>query len=206
MNKTRNKIILTLCIVVIISSVILGAFRIYEHREREAERRISETYLRVNILQHAPYNSYPTARLDGRYRPLTEYITFSSSEWGICVPTYLFLKFYERETGNTFTYEALIDYFSQEFEPDGSLRLYNNGNHPEIQALVEWRWELGSWQEFGEYLGRIGDIFTVYQFSNESFSGILLHHLSPQMLDALARAEADPDYVLDLTSLQRAGY
>jgi len=30
--------------------------------------------------------------------------------------------------------------------------------------------------------------------------------LSPQMLDALARAEADPDYVLDLTSLQRAGY
>ena len=143
MRNTRKKIIFILCAVIVISGVVFGAFRIHEHREREAEGKIMATYQRVNILHYAPYNSGPMP-VDRAYRPFTEYITFGSDRWGICVPTYLFLKFYERETGNTLAYETLIDYFSQEFEPDGSLRLYNNGNHPEIQALVEWRWELGS--------------------------------------------------------------
>ena len=103
-------------------------------------------------------------------------------------------------------YEIVIDYFSEEFEPDGSLRLYNNGKHPEIQALVEWRWERGSWTDFALYMQRIGDILSEYRTANEDVEIPRINELSPQMLDALVRAEADPDYVLDLTSILEAGY
>ena len=34
------------------------------------------------------------------------------------------------------------EFFANEFEPDGSLRLDNNGRHPEIREFVDWvfRW------------------------------------------------------------------
>ncbi|MCL2594737.1 MAG: hypothetical protein FWD83_04370 [Promicromonosporaceae bacterium] len=36
------------------------------------------------------------------------------------------------------TYDTLIDYFSEEFESDGSLRLWVNGRHPEMAAFMLW--------------------------------------------------------------------
>ena len=212
MSKARKKALLVLCIAVFLSSAVFGVLRIRINIEREAERvaerRIMETYERVNLLQYAPFNS-GTSFVDLQYRPFRT-ISPERNRFGICVSTYLFLKFYERETGNTISYEALMDYFSQEFEPDGSLRLYNNGNHPEIQALVEWRWGFGaSWREFGIYFDRIMDVYGDYCRTHEEAGFIFDSRwgtLSPKMLDSLARAEADPDYVLDLTSLQQAGY
>jgi len=139
-----------------------------------------------------------------------EYSEFRElNEFGIQVRAYLFLKKYELETGNTLSFDTVLDYFSQEFESDGSLRLYNNGRHPEMQAFVEWMWEgmrLRDMITFVDYLHF--NIYTNYFFENkdEGFQDQVFHRFSPQMLDALVRAYTDPDYVLDLTSLQQAGY
>ena len=206
MKKHGKASFFVICLIVI----LLGTIIIYEYVQKSVsvEEKIMESYLRVNILHYAPYNTGGGGHLDRQYRPFRE-ITPERNEFGICVSTYLFLKFYERETENKVSYETLTDYFAQEFEPDGSLRLYNNGKHPEMQSLVEWRMELGSWEKFGEYLNnRILDIYSAYIRDHEDAGFIFQswHALSPQMLDALARAEADPDYVLDLTGLQQAGY
>jgi len=144
----------------------------------------------------------------GMYRPLRE-IDPEKNSWGLNVDVYLYLRFYERETGIVLSYDLVVDYFSEEFEADGSLRLYNNGKHPEMQAFVEWMWE-GRWQdEVRDYILQIELIYSEYTFprrEDPNFTRQIFYQLSPQMLDALARAEADPDYVLDLTSIQQAGY
>ena len=113
----------------------------------------------------------------------------------------------------------MIDYFSSEFEPDGTRRLYNNGHHPEMEAFVTWMWEgrrgiqLDYWGrnhngELDEYIRTLKDMYSSYFHAHRDngFTSVSFSHLSSQMLDAFARAEADPDYELDLTSLQEAGY
>jgi len=179
------------------------------------------------------------------------------NDFGIDARMYLHLIWYERETGNVLPFEMVVDYFSQEFEPDGSPRLYNNGNHPEVEAFVNWMWEEdpypyvcnrlderhGNWEcrqrgadsfwgpgpqnhrwcEFWALDFRIWYVGQTYirnqrQFNREQrqlygheieldeFVHPHFFQLSPQMLRAFARAEADPNYPLDLTGLQRAGY
>jgi len=221
MNKIKIKLIVLICVVII----IVGAVFTYQHivRQREIAReivveqeRIADAYWRVNSAF-----SWDSSRLQWldwdemeRYSPL---VLAEHNLFGICTNTYLILKLYYRETGIILTYETVADYFSQEFEPDGSLRLYNNGKHPEIQAYVEWIREGRSqdqliiWGEFGQrgvYWRRIWGIYTEYVLahSDAGFIEQRFVELSPQMLDALARAELDPDYVLDLTSIQQAGY
>jgi len=104
-----------------------------------------------------------------------------------------------------------VDYYSEEFEPDGSLRLYNNGKHPEIEAFVTWMWEGRRREEARDFVVRLRDLLGEYTFAridegNENWGYPSFGQLSPQMYDALARADADPDYVLDLVSIRLAGY
>ncbi|MCL2594738.1 MAG: hypothetical protein FWD83_04375 [Promicromonosporaceae bacterium] len=40
--------------------------------------------------------------------------------------------------GTGLTYEILEEYFAHEFEPDGTLRLWVNGRHPEMEAFILW--------------------------------------------------------------------
>ena len=149
-----------------------------------------------------------------------KYIPLNLNSYGINVFAYLNLRFYYRETGVYLPWSIVKDYFSEEFEQAGERRLYNNGRHPEIEDFVTWMWEerkggggrssggAGIVGEAVEYQDEIERIYTVYFFENRDngFETRSLTEFSPQMLDALARAEADPDYELDLTSLQEAGY
>jgi len=217
MNKYKKKLIAIICIVVI----IIGAIFIYQHVERQREiaieqQQIRSAYFRLNVA--FSWDSYWLQWRDSdsmwNYIPL-ELVEYNPFE--VCANTYLLLRLYYRETGITLAYEIVADYFLQEFEPDGSLRLYNNGKHPEIQAYVEWVWEgrrqdhsivSGEFGQNGQYWRRIWGIYTEYALahSDAGFIEQRFFELSPQMLDALARAELDPDYVLDLTSIQQAGY
>ena len=119
----------------------------------------------------------------------------------------------KHRSGVYLSYETLVDYFSEEFEPDGTRRLYNNGHHLEIEAFVNWMRDEPRITELEdhqvrEYERSLNNIYRRYVRTHreEGFESQLFQELSPQMYDALARAEADPDYVLDLTSLQQAGY
>jgi len=211
MKKTKKKIIIIVGIIIALALFVI--IRINNHiiTQREAEREVEiameleatirETYWRVNsAFGMTVYRAF-------EYRPLTE---LNRNRFGINTWSYLHLKRYELETGMVLSYELVADYFSEEFEPDGSLRLYNNGYHPEIQAFVEWVWEVPIDQRLREmdefHLAGIVYILFNYRKANEEFPDIRTVDMSPKMLDALVRAYADPDYELDLTSLLEAGY
>jgi len=211
MSKIKKRLLLIFCASLVAFGVIFGAFRIHEHRGREAEMEIAETYARFHYAVGWGTGSAALVPELGTYMCPTDW--GRQNRFGIDVGIYLNIKFYEHESGNTLSYETLMDYFAEEFEPDGSLRLYNNGKHPELQAFVEWRWE--SRQQPRTHRSQV-DIqllmsarYQDYGRNNDEFKGfpdITLGDLSPQMLDALVRSFFDPDYVLDLTSIQQAGY
>ena len=205
--------------------------RIYEQRKEEArvaelqreveekQKEIEEAYRWIHYaigrLWHGDYWWAVLPEIlarESEYRSL-ESFGLVRNDFGIYSDIYLMLRMYYHRSGNYLSYEALIDYFLEEFEPDGTLRLYNNGFHPEVEAFVVWMREEPRIKpdregEVIEYLWALQRIYTSYfnQHREQGFRSYPFHMLSPQMYDALARAEADPDYVLDLTSLQEAGY
>jgi len=208
MSNCKEKMILITCLAMFLIVVVGGILIMQNHNERmltlEQERQVAEAYLRVNI-------AFRIAT-DEMYILMPEMDPERDGEFnsfGINGSRFLQLRVFERETGNTLSHEMMVDYFSQEFEPDGSLRLYNNGNHPEIEAFVNWMWEVPQgqrWDDLHDYRFLLWRLHRDYSDANETFVYESFTLLSPQMLDALIRAEADPAYVIDLTSLQRAGY
>ena len=146
--------------------------------------------------------------LEQLYRWRGKYFPLDLNSYGIDVITYLILQFYYIQTGIDLAWEVVADYFSEEYEPDGELRLYNNGNHTEIEAFVTWMWEERMAEKARDYRDEIDKIRNKYVSENRDngFESRALTDFSPQMLDALIRAEADSDYELDLTSLQEQGY
>ena len=223
MDKLKKKHLIILGSFLLLVGMLFVVFRIHEQHqeeelrmEREAELEIIYTYLRLHYA--FARNDHPDTidegirrermyEFNGVYEPIERI-----NDHGVNAIVYLLLRFYYHRAGVYLSYEVVEDYFSEEFEPDGSLRLYNNGNHPEIEAFVTWMWEglrAGGDGEFDEYVRRIGGMESQYwrEHRDQGFQDQgPLHELTPQMLDALARAEADPDYVLDLTSLQEQGY
>jgi len=225
MKKTRKKLIVIVSVVILLAGAVFGSILLHGHManvryqraieaEIQAHRESVMPYIRLHyafgwsenpeeILTE--YQRNRTFERMGRYLPLRE---SEMNRWGIDPFVYEILKFYEVGTGIVLSYELVIDYFSEELEPDGSLRLYNNGNHPEIEAFVTWMWEGRRRLEVWEFRDSLTRIYSRYIRANHggNFERLVFYELSPQMLDALARAYADPDYVLDLTSIQQAGY
>jgi len=218
-------------------SIFLGV-RIHEQRQEEdrleairiaEEQEIIDTYHRLHyafgfLIEEQMRPNDELGEVHGRYRPLRveayllfdfEYapdleieIDLERFPHGIDIGIYIALRLYYNSTGNYLSYGLVEDYFSTKFEPDGSLRLYNNGNHPEIEGFVTWMWEGRRREEYLSYWESLERIYSEYFFEHreQGFTSQNFSHLSPQMIDALVRAEADPRYVLDLTSLQEQGY
>ena len=197
-----------LCVVAVIAVAAITAFSIHGHIENKKEleqERIEAAYLSLNYaLGATPVKIGPLIdQYYLSYRPLEsdEY-----NEYGVNFSIYMYLKFYEQQTGNVLPYGLIADYLSTEYEPDGSLRLYNNGLHPEIQAYVDWAW--GKMPEMEQYIDSIENVYADYTFDNKNEwpSPPNIVNLSPQMLDELAKKVDDPAYDMDLISLQKQGY
>ena len=219
----KIKIIIALCIFVVLSGIGFGVIRtvvisqrnaaVIIEQEREiktAYAQVNQAFLLVNNLNRVGLRVNIEA--EGEFRPFPE-VDPERNRFGIASDFYWLLLMYEIETGNTLAYETVVDYFSQKYEPDGSLRLHNNGKHPEINAFVEWMWEESRWWfDFRHFISSLSAGLHAYSRLNpdSGFERPRLHALSPQMLRELARVlryypeitEAD----IDLTSLQKAGY
>ena len=72
------------------------------------------------------------------------------------------LQRYQEDTGVTLTFEEIEAFMSQEYEPDGSLRLYNSGLHPKIADYVRW---------FNKYVHPGNILEELYSESAEDESG-----------------------------------
>ena len=220
---TSKRMVILVCVFALIVAGV-AFIAITSHNERKAEEERNATMEQEREIAHARAKAhYSLGRGRGEIWSWLEFGFDSGTgealqrgnEFGIDSTLYLLLKQYEHETGTYLPYETVVEFFLQEFEPDGSLRLYNNGKHPEFQAYVEWVWEFHSGWRLGEqgvgqvagrFIGSIHLLYLEYARDNESFEKIFFLDLSPQMYDALFRAYVDPDYVLDLTSLQQQGY
>ena len=236
MNRKRKKILILImiCISALLIAGLLIMPRIQTHmqlqremlaemekieKERVEQERIAMSYVKVNrafgmrgiiSTDWRSYHEYGTLSWfaledGGMYLPLPE-----PNVNGVRVGIYLRLRLYENRTGIYLPYDKVVDFFSEKYEPDGSLRLYDNGKHPEIEAYVDWSWELNT-EDLEGLSSRIDRIYAVYIANHSVRNGgefiyVCISDMSPQMLAALARKEADPDYELDLTSLQQQGY
>jgi hypothetical protein len=229
MGKKSIILLASLCIFIGIATVV--ALTLYmNHREEmarieaiEEERfRTAEAYFRLHYALGWTANVAGSdnwelffgcdsdqewaLRNDIYYRPMRDWHR-GEHPFGLeCTPTYANLKLYEHRTGNVLSYERILEYLSEEFESDGSLRLYNNGKHPDVESFVNWSW--GRREEQLEYIESLSVLLFWYfeDYAGDEFERRSILHLSPQMMDALARAEADSTYVLELTSLYRQGY
>jgi uncharacterized LabA/DUF88 family protein len=104
---------------------------------------------------------------------------------------------YRYETGNTLTYEQVIDYLSQDFEDDGEIRIYYNGRHPEIYDYTVWRSNPMSVTKF-EYHQRLQEIWSEYV---QEIPNSPIWLLPVAVIDEIVIKAFDPDYELDLTNI-----
>jgi len=190
----RKWLIAAIAAVVVIVLGVVGAF-LWPGSGGEASRscrteECQQAYLRVNAAfqitrqrsEHAEFHRSP--RFINQHG---EYPMLNTN-----------LMLYWIDTGNLLTHEAIIDYFSEEFEPDGSPRLYNNGLHPEIESFVEWHRTTEFWERdenlqvdllglYRLYLAQIGvervDTRGIPQYCHDGISGA-----TPTWLDGLSFA------------------
>lgn len=248
MKSKSFRIVATLLgAIVVLSAVIITTVQVKEYiadrqaaeqaqREAELERlaqeELADTYVRANYAFRFTYAS----RYDDDYRMWAGvYLPIENLEqynrFGVDYQIYLTLKYYEKMTSVVLGYQTVVDYLSKEYEPDGTLRLYNNGGHPEIEAFVDWMWQQredqyanmtsqemwdiapghaasGSLVKLEAYISSLEYYYRTYKNDPryEDFEIDQFNRLSPQMYDELVRKEADPSYEMDLLSLQQQGY
>ncbi len=162
-------------------------------------------YQKANFSIHNATKDEADIEIFGKYIPLPT-VDKETNAYGIWMPVYMCIKYYEKETGTDLSYEMVRDYFSQEREPDGGLRLYNNGLHPEMEAFVDWMWAHAG-NAVDTYWRALSGLYSLYYFDHreEGFKNQDFSSLSPQMYDELAKKEADPNYEMDLMGLQQQG-
>ncbi len=120
---------------------------------------------------------------------------------GIACNLYMNLACYRKETGRSLTYDKVLDYLSQEFEDNGEVRIYTNGRHPEIfDYLDDWADRYLNTQI--EYRSKLKDIYLAYANDNAPFPTNKVLFLPVEIIDELIKKEADPNYEMDLKSIQ----
>ena len=178
-------------IIVLVMGIFIANKVAQNNKEKERLTEISSAYTRINRI---------FSNNEGYYVPF-EPSTYSPD--GIRSATYLNVTYYGQQTGAEFYYEDILEYFSQEYEGDGSLRLYNNGLHPEMEIYIEWCIE--HYDERQTYINEIRILYGEYfdEHRDEGFEAEPLHFWSRAMLDELIKKEADPTYEMDLLSIQQ---
>ena len=119
--------------------------------------------------------------------------------------TYMTLELYKKETSNILTFDQVLDYLSQEFEDNGDIRIYTNGRHPEIAAYIKWARLFENVNLRNKYCTGLSFIYWKYASDvreHQVFPECSTTLLPIEMVDELIKKEADPDYELDLISIQ----
>jgi len=204
----KKKILAIVIVVIVVAGTIVGTLKIVGSnagngtRQEELElqqKHLRRRYARQNIVFASLTDVYVTRR-SSQYLPVNiERPNIDGIDLGI----HWWLTFYERETGNILTYEQVLDYLSQEFEDDGEVRIFTNGRHPEIAEFIDWAYDFWNSEDMHAFISSVTDIFDAYFDEREGtprFASIFL--ISVEMLDELLKKESDPDYELDLTSIQ----
>ena len=203
----KRKILVISALIVAIGLVAVFAvpFMMSAINERREERQLEAELIRqaeladAFWLQNAYFACIVNSELGGiqtTFMPIN--LRYPQID-GVAVNIYINLVLYEKQTGNILTYEQISDYLSQEFEDDGEVRIWTNGHHPEIAEYLEWASRsVGR----GDFLDDFLAIYDAYAIENEGFPIGHWRLLPLEMVHEILRKEADPDYVMDLTTIQ----
>ncbi|MCL2137854.1 MAG: hypothetical protein FWH40_10140 [Coriobacteriia bacterium] len=210
-RKTKIAAAVAIVLVVGAASILVG-IRIHQQNEQR-QQETADAYLKVN---------YAAGLMVWSKSEFQVYVPFYRAQYGGYDEDkgmYFFLNYYKNQTGATFEYDTLVDYFEDEFEPDGSLRLYNNGLHPEIEAFVDWAWVLkeegdrngdrpgmssysSPWylRGFEDYIRNLMEIYSSYFHEQEDIveSDYFFYSQPLEVYDELIKKLDDPNYKLDL--------
>ena len=184
----KNKALIIIISAFLLITLLLVGKTILNKKQTEG---IAVAYTKVNDVISVNANYY------------IPFVSNPEENGGIDNGLYLSTNLYRQQTGIEFYYEDIVEYFLQEYEEDGSLRLYNNGLHPEMEAYVEWHHT--SFEERRNYRASISDIYYEYfrEHRDAGFESVTIYALSTEMLDELIKKEADPTYEMDLMSIQQ---
>jgi hypothetical protein len=195
----KKIMIITVIAIVIIVIAIQITMKIQEDLAFKRQEELEKAYETQNMF-FGPLVNTEIFGFEGRdkYRPI--HLRGPNID-GIDIPVYRDLELFRQQTGVNLTYEMVLDYLSQEYEDDGKIRIWTNGRHPEIADYFEWvKWSstLG-----GEFSRSLSEAYFDYADENAPFPTINNVNTMPlEMFRALVRKVADPDYELDLTSIQ----
>ena len=204
-----KKIVIGLSIILVIGLIItitIGVVKTMKvENEKKEKERIIAAYAELHYAFEMSSGKTLMYKLDGEYRPFPT-LSEEDNRFGINPYIYIVVGFYNKETGKDLTYDRVVEYFSKEYETDGSLRLYNNGLNPDIERYVVWAQD--NKEGMKEYRYKLQGLYSEYLHNNrdKGFEVQAQYNLSPQMLDELIKKEANPDYEMDLLSLQEQGY
>ena len=196
---SRHKHIIIIIAVTLLVSSVMGLSACQKKVVSEPKKKTA-----AEIALETAYEKQNLALVQSKN--LTEFGKFSPSSEvlnpdGIYVPMYIQFAGYHKYTGKTLTYQQVLDYLSSKYESDGTIRIYNNGRHPEIADYVEWAWN--HQETLNEYQTKLQQLYYGYSHENPDFKTIGLTHWSIATTDELIKKEADPNYQLNLLAIQQ---
>ncbi len=192
----KKKILFVIAILIIIAVAVPVTLKIINDNEARKLEELKMSYSNQNLI-FAGIVDYEDND-DNKYKPINpRYPNFE----GIACVTYMDLACYRKETGKSLTYDQVLDYLAQEFEDDGEVRIYTNGRHPEIfDYLDEWADRYLNTQI--DYRSKLKDRYLSYASENAPFPTNKVLFLPVEIIDELIKKEADPNYEMDLKSIQ----
>lgn len=113
--------------------------------------------------------------------------------------TYTYLHYYRRQTGEKLSLDDVREYFSSEFEEDGSIRIYTNGNWPEIENYMNWAFD--NIEEMDDYCFDVmygqDHLYDQYpELKNYTLNELSLHNLE-ELLRATDDKTYEPNFIFE---------
>ena len=187
---------IALTVIVLIAAIPITITLVNNHRER-VQFELEGAYVNQNIY----FGSLVNPDRDNRHQYFPPNLRVPTID-GISTGIYMTIAYFRQMTDVDLTYDMVLDYLSQEFEDDGTIRIFTNGRHPEIAAYFKWRQDTVSVNDVHAYINMLDVIYTLYAEANEGLPIANIYLLPVAMLDELIRKATDIGIVVDLDLME----
>lgn len=183
MKNKKSKIFILILLIAIAVGVGFG-YRVYKKQQEEFRMELEYQYRTQNRC------------LLGYAAPSAQYEPFSTARQN---HAYIYLYIYGKETKNLLSLNDVKEYLSSEFEEDGSVRIYTNGNWPEIEKYINWA--LSNQEKLNtsrdQALLQYSDLSKAYpELKNYQFHELSLHNLK-EILHIMDDASYQPNFIFE---------
>ena len=177
-----KKCINIICLLIVISSAIIGGVLYNNYKQTEREEYVKKLYRAQGYV-------YP--RTNGVYYQ-EEYFDYSIIDEE---KLYIKLMAYNTDKNKELTLNDVKEYLSNQYNEDGTLRAEIGWD--EMYAFEEWHWYGGEKECIPGYEDAIWDAIDDFRSQNDIDEFIKLSELSIEQLEELVKKVADPTYEIN---------